>query len=132
MPVKYRIDTTLRLVHVTWEGRVSMREAVEYADRLRADPDFEPNMAQISDARELQMQGMTTGPAEIRDLALKSPFGPGSRRAIVVDDDAVYGISRMYQAFAHGVGPEIHVFRSMDAARAWLGLDVSAAGGEAS
>ena len=64
-----------------------------------------------------------TGPDELRDLALKSPFRSGSRRAIVVDKDVVFGLSRMYEALAHDVGTEIKVFRDMDAAHRWLGLD---------
>ena len=86
-------------------------------------------MAEISDARGVQMGGMT-GPNTLRDLALQSPFGPGSRRAIVVDADVVFGVSRMYEVFAHEMGPEIQIFRDMDAARAWLGLDAGAAANE--
>jgi hypothetical protein len=122
MPVTYHIDEALHLVYVRWEGTVPMAEALAYADQLRADPSFEPDMAQISDARGVQMDGLT-GPDALRDLALKSPLGSGSRRAIVVDKDVMFGVSRMYEAFAHDVGPEIKVFRDMDAAHRWLGLD---------
>ena len=122
MPVTYRIDKALHLVYVKWEGTVPIEEARAHADRLRVDPDFKPDMAQISDARGVKMDE-TSGPDALRDLALESPFRSGSRRAILVDEDVVFGISRMYEAFAQDVGAEIKVFRDLDAARTWLGLD---------
>ena len=55
MPVTYRIDKALHVVYVRWEGSVPIEEAIAHDDQLRADPDFAPDMAEISDARGVQM-----------------------------------------------------------------------------
>jgi len=44
-----------------------------------------------------------------------------SRRAIVADRDAVFGLAKVFQAHAEGAGPEYQVFRDLESARAWLG-----------
>ena len=84
MPVTYSIDTSLRVVHTTWVGAVTMEEALAHNDALRVDPNFEPDMRQLSDAR---LTTSTVSAEGIRRLAGESPFGQGSVRAILVAGD---------------------------------------------
>ena len=56
MPVTYRIDKALHLVYVRWEGSVTTGEATEHATALRTDPDFAPDMAQLSHACKVRME----------------------------------------------------------------------------
>ena len=58
-----------------------------------------------------------------RRLAERDPFAAGSRRAIVATGNLVYGMSRMYMAYSDGQGAEMRVYRSLEAARQWLGLN---------
>ena len=107
---------------------ITLEESFAHQEALRADPDFEPNMRQLSDAR------LATSPISakgVRSLAKQSPFGRGSRQAILVASDLIYGVSRMYEAHTCDTGT-ILVFRDADAALTWLGLagDVDPDGGE--
>ncbi len=128
MPVAYRIDTSLRVVYSTWEGVVTLKDALAHSEALRADPDFEPDMRQLSDARFATSALSAEG---VRRLAKNSPFGRGSRRAILVAADMIYGVSRMYEAQTDDAGT-VGVFRDADAALTWLGLagDVDPDGGD--
>ena len=101
----------------TWSGAVTLDEALAHHESLRSDPDFEPHLCQLSDARGVTSAVTSEG---VQEIARKSPFGAGSRRAIVVDSDLVYGVSRIYQARADQVGSEVRVFREIDEALAWI------------
>jgi len=119
MPVTYRIVSQLDLVWSTWDGVVTLEDGLQHNDFLRADPDFHPAMRQLSDARGAE--SAVKGP-DIRGLARRSAFGPESRRAILVSDDAIFGVSRMYEARAQTAG-EVRVFRELSEALDWLEID---------
>ena len=83
-------------------------------------------MAQLSDTRGMRLGATkSAGSDAVRGLAQNSPYGAGSRRAIVVDQDSVFGLSRMFGALVVEGSSEIEVFRDMEAACGWLGLDAS-------
>lgn len=119
MPVKYRIVNELDLVWTTWDGVVTLEDGMQHNALLRADPDFHPAMRQLSDARGAES---AVSEPDIRGLARRSAFGPESRRAILVSDDALFGVSRMYESRAQTAG-EVRVFRSLSEALDWLEID---------
>ena len=121
MPVTFRVLPELDLVHTVWTGVVTLEDGTRHNEGLRAHPDFHPGMRQLSDARAAQSE--VSGPG-VRGLARHSAFGPESRRAIVAADDAIFGVSRMYEAQATQAG-EVRIFRDYDEALAWLGVDPS-------
>lgn len=123
LPVSYRIDPTAGVVFSVWEGDVTLAEAVQHNDALRSDPAFHPGMNQLSDARLVTSTVTAKG---IRALAQTSPFGRGSRRAIVAQTDLVFGVSRQYALQTKGDGGEVMLFKDMQFAIEWLGLDMEA------
>ena len=122
MPVRQRVYKELMLVHTVWEGTVTLEDGLAHNDALRGDPDFSPTMRQLSDARTAKSAVSSEG---VRTLAKSSAFGPGSRRAILVSDDDIFGVSRMYEAQANEAG-EVGIFRCEAEALEWLGLDPTA------
>ncbi len=61
------------------------------------------------------------GANDIRRLAQKTIFSPGSRRAIIVSSDLVYGLGRMYEILREiAGGGGIRVFRDFDEALDWV------------
>ena len=121
MPVTYRVLPDLNLVHTVWSGAVTLEDAVQHNEGLRGDPDFSPAMRQLSDARGVTSQVSGEG---VRGLARHSAFGSESRRAVLVSDDTIFGVTRMYEAQAARAG-EVRIFRDIDEALAWLGIDAS-------
>jgi len=53
-------------------------------------------------------------------MAKLNPFGPGARRAVVVTNDVVFGMARMYQILTDESSDELQIFRNMDDALRWL------------
>jgi hypothetical protein len=121
MPVTYRIVPELRLVLSTWEGAVTLEDGRRHNESLRADPEFDPSMRQLSDARRARSAVSADG---VRGLARHSAFGPSSRRAILVADDDAYAVSRMYAAQANKAG-RVRIFRDLRDALAWLEVEAS-------
>ena len=120
MPVTYAIDAGRRLVLTYVTGTVAVGEMFAYQDRLRGDPAFSPDFTNLMD-----FSGTTPFTAtaeEIRELAMRSPYGPGARRAMVVDTNLHFGFARMVQVFAESRGVTIEVFRDRAEALAWLGV----------
>lgn len=118
MPVRYRIDHDLGVVFSRWEGVVTMEEARGHYLGLKDDPAFDPDMRHFSDARKTTQ---SVASDDVRRLAKMNPFSAATRRAIIVADDALYGVYRMYEAQVEEPGT-VGVFRDAAEALAWLGL----------
>ncbi len=120
MPADYVIDTQRRTVFSSATGISNTAEIMEHQRKLLADPAFVPDFNQLFDLRDLQSHTATT--SDLQLMAQQEVFGPGSRRAIVVSKDVHYGMARMFEMMRQG--PEkIAVFRDIDEARRWLGLE---------
>ncbi len=77
-------------------------------------------MAQLADLRAVEDYELRI--ETLRQLASLSPFGAGSRRAIVVGSVAAYGLARMFQVLREGSPDVLRIFRNMEAALEWLEL----------
>lgn len=120
MPITYRIDRALHLVVSEWVGDITIREARAHFAALAADPDFDPTMHHLSNALGA-VAALTLG--ELRLLAFESPFSDSGRAAIVASTDLVFGVSKQYEALTDRAVREIQVFRGLEDARSWLGID---------
>ena len=120
MPCDYLIDEARGLVRARLWGAVTGQELRDARDRMAADPAFRPELSILVDLREITRQGST--PDDLRELASKSLFGAGTRRALVTSSKAEYGMARMFQAYREinrGL-EQTAIFESIEAAEAWL------------
>ena len=121
MPASYRIDKSLGLVFTKGEGVLTGQDIRTHELRLREDPDFDPSYNQLIDLRDVIEFAAST--EEMRTISTYHISNEKSRRAIVAEKDAHFGMARMYEML-RGVKPDqITVFRDMAEARHWLGLD---------
>lgn len=120
MPATYEIDPQHRLVTSRLWGAVTDQEVFDHNSRLRGDPRFNPTYQQLTDLTGVTEIGVSTG--TINETSLDQFFAPGTRRAIVATDDAVFGMARMFALRAESVGQTIQVFRDEQQARDWLGI----------
>jgi hypothetical protein len=120
MPVDYRIDSERRIVFSTGTGAVTVQEILAYQQRLRQDPAFSADFNQLFDYRTVSAEQLRT--TDIQGLAETDVFSPGSRRAFVVSEDVTFGLARMFEMFRDS-NERIVVFRNINEARRWLGLD---------
>jgi len=121
MPGSYLIDSADRLVYSRAWGRLTAVDLTSHARTLRDDSRFDPSFRQIADLREVT-EFRVSGP-NIQLLATMNPFGPGSRRALIVVAEVAHGLARMYEA-SFATPPEgFRIFPSLSDGFAWLGLD---------
>jgi hypothetical protein len=124
MPIDYRIDSQRRLAEVEVRGRLRAQDLRDFEERVRGDPAYFSGIDELIDLRGADLSGLDTAP--IRSLAAFFRDGRGQREvkvAIVACRDADYGLSRMYQALRGEERGPLEIFRSIEEARAWLGLD---------
>ncbi len=121
MPCRYVIDKDRRLVVTTAWDCVTFADAKQHQEQLNADPTFNRNFNQLIDATAVTQVDASS--EEIRILAARSIFSPTSRRAIVANQPAIFGIGRMLQAYFNMTvgGEQVNVFYGRDEALKWLG-----------
>lgn len=124
MPMSYYIDVERGVVCTTATGVLTDADVLAHKEALRADPMFRAGMPELSDVRGVRDLRVT--PTGVRRMveADKERDGPGGgyKLAIVASEDVVYGMARMYELSQEAMG-NVAVFREMEEAIAWLGLD---------
>jgi hypothetical protein len=121
VPAEYELDLALGLVRTKEWGVLTDDDLRELYERIRSDPAFDPSFRQLCDLREVTK--ITTTAEALRALAQSHVFSPASRRAFVVGRAVDFGLARMYQAYSEVEGQTVEVFREMDEAKVWLGLN---------
>jgi hypothetical protein len=121
VPAEYRIDLPLRLVRTHEFGVLTDDDLRELYEKIRTDPAFDPSFRQLCDLRNVTQ--ITTSVETLRSLAQNHVFSPGSRRAFVVGRAVDFGLARLFQAYSDAEGQTVEVFRDINDAEAWLGLD---------
>jgi len=118
MSVKYSIDQSQRLIVSVGEGIVGFGDIQDHQNRLLADPDFDPAFDQLIDASRVTSLVLTTD--EVKTIASRRVFSPGSLRAFVAVRPYIFGLGRMMEVYHEDIG-QVHIFDSMDEALSWLG-----------
>jgi hypothetical protein len=120
MQIHRTIDRDKHFIYTTITGEVTMREILAAMAKIATDRTHDPDMPGVVDLREATM-GMTDEEfIQIAEKVKTSPKVVGkSRRALLVNTDFSYGMSRMFQAFAADGPTEYRVFRDEHEAREW-------------
>jgi hypothetical protein len=120
MPIKYEIDARRGRVMTTCSGNVTLREVMAHFDALQRDPGRPGRLDVLLDWTALanppgapQVQAAADRVSLVEDLV----FGAC---AIVAPTDVLYGVARMFEAFARGHFAAIRTFRQRSEAEGWL------------
>ena len=119
MPITYVIDEKSNLVRTAVVGAITVQEIVHHLAAQVQDETV--GHCEIIDVRGVTPPYLTSSQVwqaaqAVLSIALKSSPGP---RAIVVGNDTVYGMSRMFSTLVEGTFP-ICVYRDMESAEHWL------------
>lgn len=125
MAWSYSIDRKKRLVVTTAWDEVALRDIREHQAAIIQGPASDPTFNQLLDFRRVTKVALDT--EAIRTAASRTIFVRGSRRAIVVLTEELFGLSRMFDMFREMQGGEevLRVFRDMDEARQSLSGDAT-------
>ena len=123
MPIISQIDSSLGVVFSTFQGVVTKEDILAQVEMFRTDPAFQPSFNHLVDTRGTTRYDLSA--KDIRAVYSHSAFDEKSRRAMVADEDYIFGMHRMYQTLreAHENPGQVQVFRDMIEARRWLGLN---------
>jgi hypothetical protein len=126
VPTHCNVDSERRLVTVRFDSEVTVQDVVQYLTNLKANPAFEPDFSELVDLTQVMSSEVDFQAAMMlaRDV---DPFSRKARRAFAAPRAATFGTVRMYQ-MARGDDGSIAVFRTMDEAKHWLGIEQSASG----
>jgi len=120
MPLSFVIDKQRRRVTSTASGVLSYSDIARHQERLRNDPDFDPNFDQLFDGTGVTNIALTVD--EIRTVARQHIFTAGSSQAFATNSDFAYGMARMFEIYreASGAGRLVRVFDKLEEAQEWL------------
>lgn len=120
MSCSYTIDLTRSLVLSRGWDVLTDGELLAHVRALTIDPRFVRNFHQLADLRDVVDVEVTA--STIREMAMLNPYGVGSRRAVVVTSDVLFGMARMYKILRDEPADELEIFRNLDDALRWLGV----------
>jgi hypothetical protein len=113
----YSIDTNSRMVAVRFTAELAFSDIVNYAIRLRSDPQFDPGLAELVDLRDVKVVNLSSH--DLVQLADQvDPFASQSRRAFVVRNEAQARTVGLHRMLRLG-GIRVRIFTSMEEARNW-------------
>jgi hypothetical protein len=116
----------LRLVRITLEGRLDIRDVQTTITQFRALPLYQPGMDRLWDLRQATLD--ITGEDVRQVVALLEQLPPATvvgKVAFVTASSVAYGLVRMLETYAElaSLPSEAAVFRTLDEALAWLSVD---------
>jgi hypothetical protein len=127
MPIRIRVDPAARVRYAVIEGTVGDDELIDAYAAVLGDPDFDPTLNDLVDARTVRRIDVTPmGLRRLADLVQQiDRLALPTKVAVVTPDDVAYDAARMYEALRAGqrAPAEHRVFRDMEEARRWLGLE---------
>jgi hypothetical protein len=121
--IDIRYDAAARRRVATFTGNIEDEHLLGAYARLLEQPDYDFTADDLVDLSGVLRFGVTSdGLRRVMGMfAEADELGNRTRLAIVAPEDAVYGVSRMYQLMrGDDVPEEISVFRDRAAATAWL------------
>ena len=121
MPITYQLDAERRLIRTEAAGDVTLEEVFGHLRDVEADPGLPAEANGLIDLSEctslLTTEQVVSIEPVLRRLDGKMRFGAC---ALVASRDALFGMLRMFEVFAHPHFERLRVFRDASHARAWL------------
>jgi len=127
MPLEYRIDPTRQVVFVKAVGTMTDDEVFGYQREVWSRPEVAgfDELIDMSDVQRIALPS-TDRVRQLAELSARMDSAWPARLAIIAPGDHAYGLARMYAALREmspGATRQVLVFRTRQAALAWLGIE---------
>ena len=125
MPLRYKIIANKRLVYVVGTEIVTIDDLVENIKELSEDPLYTAPMRKLVDYRRLEKIELSMKESEIfaQEKERRKRVFDHEQCAIVAPKDVNFGIARMHTSLMNQSTMTAKVFRDLEDARAWLGIE---------
>lgn len=125
MAISFRTRPDLNLAIIEHIGSIPDDEIFAFYKGLYENATLDPSMNQLVDLRKAD--STPRSPEILRHCAefvrdTLTEITPYPKIAVIAPKDLTFGLARMYEALIASAPCEFVVFRSLDAALAWLGL----------
>jgi len=127
MALKYRLEKNRRLVLITGVGVIGPAEIVANREALLSDPDFDRSFDVLVDFTQVPETSLNSD--VLRPLSRNPLFSQASRIAVVTTlpptNMTLFGMARLYETYREvsNMGDHLRVFKTLEDAREWLGVD---------
>jgi hypothetical protein len=122
MPVSVVIHPAHRVIYMRLAGSVSHEDILQQRQHASQHPHFDPTFDVLVDLRDADLSSLSG--QTIASLASTSTLRRSARRVFIADNNAAFGVSRMYDtwaAMAHVAEP-LTIVRTVEEALQSLGL----------
>jgi hypothetical protein len=121
VPVRHRIESSQRIVFVTYLDPVTARDWTDAIEAVLSDPRFDRDFNFLADRRA----SVAPDPGFARQIVdfletRRQEFGTRLRVAILVSDPTAFGMARLQQILNERANVESQVFGDEAAALKWL------------
>ena len=121
MTVTYELDRESDFIHTRCTGNVTLEEVLRHFQELETEPSLPERLDVLLDLDEMQTlpetNELSSVVSAVQRLEARLKWGAC---AIVASRDALFGMSRVFEAFAEGRFSSSCVFRRHDKAERWL------------
>jgi len=127
MPIAYRIDKSLALMTIVWDGPITAADWREHLRETFADPDWPGVLRNLTDLRSADLSAITDDD-RVEMVAMYEPYAEhvrGKKSAVVAGDN--FDRSRKFESHDEPPGLRVIVFNDLFNACTWLGIDISEA-----
>lgn len=125
MPIRHQIRPDLGVALSTHEGIVSDEEFLASYRAFLDSPDYDLGFHRLVDLRRADSSSRSSDALRTIATYVKHRYtnvDVAPKTAVIAPRDLSFGLARMYQMFSELVPGDVVVFRSVDAALAWLGV----------
>ncbi len=127
MPILYTIAPDQKIAYIKAWGKVAVDEIMIEGARMFAETEWENGLNILCDYREITDFNLSKEDVALvvdQDKKHECLFDK-SKIAIVAEDDLVFGMSRMWETLSSESNLTKMIFRNMNDAESWLGVDLS-------
>ena len=126
MPILHTINEKIGVVVSSWVGKISGSEILPSYKQLYESDLWKPGLNEIVDLRDADMSSVSS--EILSDLAaMVEGYTKGKcqgfKTAVIAPEDLPFGISRIYEAHSYDSPENAKVFRDLNKAFEWLGVD---------
>ena len=121
MPVTYQINRKTGFIETRCTGEVTLDEVLSHFQQLEVEPSLPKRLDVLLDLAEMTSLPESDELLEVtRAVARLKTRVEWGACAIVANRDALFGMIRVFEAFAEGLFARTHVFRKRADAKHWL------------
>ena len=122
MPVILKFEPELNLLIGTMAGGLSLEMFTEAMQEIISSDEYPADVDTLWDLRKLDFSYIDAE-FERRIIFVRKTMNKergSAKPAFVVESDLSFGLMRMYQILFEGLSQDLHVFRTIEDAKAWL------------